>query len=58
MRSLQRMGRKLQGWNADGQQAAALKRLRAQLDGLCRKVDAAEGQRAACQALLAPAKAT
>ena len=58
VRSLQRMGRKLQGWNADGQQAAALKRLRAQLDGLCRKVDAAEGQRAACQALLAPAKAT
>jgi thiol-disulfide isomerase/thioredoxin len=54
VRSLQRVGRALQGWNADGQQAAALKRLRAQLDGVCRKVDAAEGQRAACQSLLAP----
>ncbi len=57
VRSLQRAGKKLQSWNADGQQAAALKRLRAQLDGVCRKVDVAEGQRAACQALLAPPKA-
>lgn len=55
VRSLQRMGKKLQSWNADGKQAAALKRLQGQLDGVCRKVDAAEGQRAACQALLAPA---
>jgi hypothetical protein len=53
VRSLQRVGRKLQSWNADGRQGAALKRLRAQLDGVCRKVDAAEGQRAACQSLLA-----
>lgn len=51
-KSLQRVGRKLQSWNADGRQAAAVKRLQAQLDGVCRKVDAA--QRASCQALLAP----
>ena len=43
-------------WNADGKQAAVLRRLQAQLDGLCPKVDAADGQRAACQALLKPAQ--
>jgi hypothetical protein len=32
-----------------------LKRLEAQLEGLCRKVDAASGQRAACQSLFKPA---
>jgi len=55
--AMQRMSRKLMGWNADGKNAAAIKRLQAQLDGVCRKVDAADGQRAACQALLVPAKA-
>jgi len=55
LRSLQRVGSRLQTWNADGKQAAALRRLQAQIDGLCPKVDAAEGQRAACQALLKPA---
>ena len=55
LRSLQRMGNKLQTWNAGGKQAAALRRLQAQLDGLCAKVDTADGQRAACQALLKPA---
>ena len=55
VRSLQRMGRKLASWNADGQHAATLKRLQSQLEGVCRKVDA--GQRAACQGVFAPAKA-
>jgi hypothetical protein len=55
VRSLQRVGSKLVAWNADGKQAAALRRLQAQLDGVCAKVDAAEGQRAACLALLKPA---
>ncbi len=55
VRSLQRMGRKLNSWNADGRHAATLKRLQAQLDVVCRKVDA--GQRAACQGVFAPAKA-
>ena len=54
-RSLQRISTKLVAWNGDGKQAATLKRLQAQLDGVCRKVDTAEGQRAACQALLKPA---
>jgi hypothetical protein len=52
VRSLQRLGSKLVSWNADGQQTAVMKRLQAQLDGVCRQVDAADGQRAACQGLL------
>jgi thiol-disulfide isomerase/thioredoxin len=51
-RSLQRVGKKLGTWNADGKHAAALKRLQAQLDGVCAKVDAADGQRATCAAVL------
>ena len=52
-RALQRLGRKLVGWNADGKQAAALQRLQRQLDGVCGKAD--PGERAACQGLLKPA---
>jgi thiol-disulfide isomerase/thioredoxin len=55
VRSLQRVSTKLVAWNGDGKQAATLKRLQSQLNGVCAKVDAAEGQRAACQALLKPA---
>jgi thiol-disulfide isomerase/thioredoxin len=51
-RSLQRAGNKLVDWNVGGKQAATLRRLQAQLDGVCAKVEGAEGQRAACQALL------
>ncbi len=54
-RSLQRVGNKLQAWNKGGSQTAAITRLQGQLDGLCRKVEAADGQRARCQALLKPA---
>jgi hypothetical protein len=54
-RSLQRAGTKLVDWNAGGKQAATLRRLQAQLDGVCAKVEGGEGQRAACQALLKPA---
>ncbi|MBL8306846.1 MAG: thioredoxin family protein [Rubrivivax sp.] len=57
VRSLQRAGTKLVSWNADGKQAAPLKRLQGQLDGLCAKVETAEGQRAACQGLLKAKKA-
>ena len=55
VRQLQRVSAKLVSWNADGKQAATLKRLQTQLNGVCGKVDAAEGQRSACQALLKPA---
>jgi thioredoxin-related protein len=52
VRSLQRISRTLLAWNGDGKHAAALRRLQGRLDGLCAGVDAADGQRAACQALL------
>ena len=49
-RSLQRVGKKLADWNADGKHAPELQRLQRQLDGVCAKVDA--GDRGACQSLL------
>ena len=51
-RSLQRVGKKLASWNADGKHAAAIKRLQAQLDGVCAKVDATDGQRVTCAGVL------
>lgn len=50
VRSLQRMGRKLQGWSSDGQHPAVMQRLQGQLDGVCARVDAAE--RDTCTGLL------
>ncbi|MDP1900126.1 MAG: thioredoxin family protein [Rubrivivax sp.] len=54
-RTLQRASAKLRAWNGEGKQGPALKRLQGQLDALCPKVAAADGQRTACQALLKPA---
>lgn len=54
-RSLQRVGSKLQEWNAKGAHAASLQRLRAGLDAVCSKVDDADGQKATCEGLLKPA---
>jgi thiol-disulfide isomerase/thioredoxin len=52
LRSLQRMSRKLAGWNADGRGAATLRKLQARLDGVCARVELAEDRRAVCKALL------
>jgi len=52
VRSLQRVGKRLRSWSADGQHAATMARLQKSLDTLCRQVDPAEGQRATCQGLL------
>lgn len=57
VRSLQRMGNKLADWNKDGQHAAVLQRLQAQLGGVCAKVDSADGRRSTCEGLLAKAMA-
>ncbi|MBK9136985.1 MAG: thioredoxin family protein [Betaproteobacteria bacterium] len=59
VRSLQRVGNKLAAWNGEGRHAAAMKRLQAQLDGVCaglvrEKSDATPGQRQACERLLKP----
>ena len=56
-RSLQRVGAKLQGWNKGGAHAATLKRLQAQLDGVCGALDAGDPKRASCAALLKPGDA-
>lgn len=56
-RSLQQVGNKLAGWNAEGQHQAVLNRLKTQLNGICAKVDPADQQRATCEALIkAPAR--
>jgi len=54
-RSLKRVSNKLLAWNKDGSHAAAITRLQAQVNGMCRGVSAADGQRSSCQALLRPA---
>jgi thioredoxin-related protein len=50
-RSLQRVGKRLTSWNADGKQAPTIKRLQAKVDVLCAKT--ATPERAACKSLLA-----
>jgi thioredoxin-like negative regulator of GroEL len=55
-RSYKRVADKLASWNTDGSKSSVLTRLQRQLDGICSKVDAADGQRATCQALLKPAE--
>jgi hypothetical protein len=54
-RALQRIGRKLASWNAGGEHAAVLKRLKPKVDALCAK--ASEGEREMCRGLLTPAAA-
>jgi thiol-disulfide isomerase/thioredoxin len=49
-RSLQRIGKKLASWNADGKQAATIKRLQPKVAALCAKATPAE--RAMCRGLL------
>jgi hypothetical protein len=51
-RALQRVGQRLASWNADGSHDDTLARLKRQLEPVCGKLDAADGQRAACDALL------
>ncbi|HZT55104.1 MAG TPA: thioredoxin family protein [Burkholderiaceae bacterium] len=57
-RSLQRVASKLQGWNKGGAHAAAIKRLQAQLDGVCAALVADDPKRATCAALLKPTAKT
>ena len=57
-RSLQRVGTKLQAWNKSGTHGAAIKRLQAQLDGVCAALPADDPKRAACTGLLKPTPAS
>jgi thioredoxin-like negative regulator of GroEL len=54
-RSLKRVGTQLKNWNKGPQEAAVLKRLQQQLDGVCGKLAPQDAQRPACEALLKPA---
>jgi hypothetical protein len=56
-RALERIGRKLAAWNKDGQHAAAVTQLRAQMAGVCGKLPAGDPARATCEGALSPAKA-
>ena len=50
-RVLQRVGQRLSAWNKAGHHAAVIQRLRAQLDAVCGRLEAADPQRATCQSL-------
>ena len=54
-RSVKRVGDKLAAWSRGGAHAAVMKRLRAQFEPACSRSAAADGQRAACEAVLKPA---
>jgi len=49
LRSLERVGKSLRQWNKENAHAAVIRRLQAQLDGICKKLPAADPSRAACQ---------
>lgn len=53
-RSMQRVGEQLSAWNAGGKHEAVVARLREQLAPVCAKQPEADGQQAACTAVLAP----
>ena len=54
-RALKKVAALLAGWNQGPTQAAAVGRLKAQLDGVCGKLDAADAKaRASCQGLMKP----
>ncbi len=55
-RSLVRASQKVLGWADKAPRTAVLARLRSQAQALCPKVDVAEGQRAACEALFKAAQ--
>jgi hypothetical protein len=51
--SLQRMAKKLMGWNAGGTHDAVMQRLQTKLDGVCARIYAADAaQRSTCENLL------
>jgi thioredoxin-like negative regulator of GroEL len=51
-RSLRSVGKRLVEWNRDGMHADALRRLQAQLGGVCAGLDVSDPQRTSCDALV------
>lgn len=56
-RSLERIGNKLNSWNADGSHQQVFGKVKAQLNGICAKLPGDDGQKGVCEALLAAPKA-
>ena len=56
-RAMQRVASQLLAWNRGSAHADVLGRLQAQLGAICARLDAADPQRASCDALMKPAKA-
>jgi thiol-disulfide isomerase/thioredoxin len=50
-RSLQRVGSKLAGWSRGAEPAAAVRRLKQQLEAVCARIEPADAQRATCDAI-------
>jgi len=57
-KSLERMGRKLAAWNKGNVHGDSLRRIHAQMAGVCAKLPVADPARAMCSAALLPATAT
>lgn len=55
-RSLQKIGVKLNAWNAKGQHGAVVKKLASQLDAICTKLPEGDESRTACMGAFKPAK--
>lgn len=49
---LEKMGKKLTEWNADGKHQIALKKMKTQLDTICDKLPANDTQRSVCQGVI------
>ena len=56
-RVLERLGRELTAWNKNKQHDASVKRIRAEMAGVCAKLPAADPARATCDGALQPEKA-
>ncbi|MFA6444982.1 MAG: hypothetical protein WCV99_21825, partial [Sterolibacterium sp.] len=56
LRSLERVAKSLKDWNREEAHVAALRRLQAQLTGICRKLPAADPARSACDNLIIQAR--
>jgi hypothetical protein len=56
-RSLEKMAKKLLAWNKGNSHAEALRRIRAELTGVCAKLPAGDPARAACEGVWSPPKA-
>jgi thioredoxin-related protein len=50
--ALERLGKKLLSWDKQGEHDASLKKIRAELDGICSKLPGTDPQRATCEGVL------